>query len=231
MINSIIQGDCLEIMKQIPDGSIDCIITDPPYGINENHIKNLSRETLARPKDYGVYEWDKQRIEKEYFDKMRQISRKQIIFGGNYYTDYLPVGSFIVWDKLNGENDFADCELAWVSTNQAIRKIKYLWNGMIKQHPEQRFHPTQKPINVMIWIIRNYTKPNDLILDPFLGSGTTAVAALRTGRRFIGIELSEEYCAIARKRVDHELSQPRLDLFPTRKGEKEEDPILIKEAM
>ena len=111
--NTTIQGDCLEIMKQMPDKCIDLVLTDPPYGIGESNEKNASRGKLAQTTDFGHYEWDKEKISKEYFDEMVRISKNQIIFGGNYYGSILgDTSCYIVWDKNNGDNDFADCELA-----------------------------------------------------------------------------------------------------------------------
>lgn len=139
------------------------------------------------------------------------MSAEQVIFGGNYYADYLPASaSWIVWDKVNGGNDFADCELAWTSHKKAVRQYTYMWNGMIKQIPEERYHPTQKPLSLMIWVIENYSKPNDLVFDPCAGSGTTAVACIKTGRRFIGCEINPAYFAIAQRRIEDAAAQPML---------------------
>ena len=119
---------------------------------------------------------------------MCECSKNQIIFGGNYYADYLPPSScWIVWDKLNGDSDFADCELAWTSFKTAVRKIQYRWNGMLQgdmKHKEKRVHPCQKPLPVMEWIIEKYTNKDAIILDCFAGSCTTAVACHRLGRKF-----------------------------------------------
>ena len=178
------------------------MITDPPYGIGENHSKVASRGKLAKPIDYGTFNWDNKKVSPNTIKQILRVSNSQVIFGGNYYADLLPASSsWIVWDKQNGANDFADCELAWTSHKKAVRKYTYLWNGMIKQKPEKRFHPTQKPLALMEWVINNYTKPRDVILDPFMGSGTTGVAAMRTGRKFIGIELEPEYFNIAAERI------------------------------
>lgn len=203
-------------MKDIPDGSVDCVITDPPYGIGENNEKNLARVSLALPKargkDYGHYEWDRKRVGREYFDEIRRVSKHQVIFGGNYYTDYLlPSSSWIVWDKEN-TGDFADCELAWTSHKRAVRQFKWRWNGFIRGYggkKEERFHPTQKPVALMEWIVKNYTKSGDTILDPFMGSGTTGVACMKLGRGFIGIEINEDYFEIAKKRIEDEYKAPR----------------------
>lgn len=207
-------GDCLELMKEIPDKSIDAVITDPPYGIKENNFKNLSRQNKAQSIDYGDFEWDKSRVGKEYFDLMRQVSKHQIIFGGNFYTDFLfPSSSWIVWDKLNS-GDFADCEMAWTSHKRAARMFRYLWNGMIKQKPEQRFHPTQKPLDLMLWIVANYTAEGDTVLDPFMGSGTTGEACVNLNRNFIGFEINPDYFAISEKRINNALAkQGKADLI------------------
>ena len=199
---TLYQGDCLEILPTLPAGAVDAVITDPPYGIGENHSKVASRGKLAKPIDYGTFNWDNKKVSPNTIKQILRVSNSQVIFGGNYYADLLPASSsWIVWDKQNGANDFADCELAWTSHKKAVRKYTYLWNGMIKQKPEKRFHPTQKPLALMEWVINNYTKPRDVILDPFMGSGTTGVAAMRTGRKFIGIELEPEYFDIAAERI------------------------------
>ena len=199
---TLYQGDCLDILPTLPAGAVDAVITDPPYGIGENHSKVASRGKLAKPIDYGTFNWDNKKVSPNTIKQILRVSNSQVIFGGNYYADLLPASSsWIVWDKQNGANDFADCELAWTSHKKAVRKYTYLWNGMIKQKPEKRFHPTQKPLALMEWVINNYTKPRDVILDPFMGSGTTGVAAMRTGRKFIGIELEPEYFNIAAERI------------------------------
>ncbi len=202
-------GDCLEILPTLAAGSVDAVITDPPYGIGENGKKNASRQQLAKPRDYGDYFWDK-KIDQGCLQEIVRVSHEQVIFGGNFYADKLPPSSsWIVWDKLNS-GDFADCELAWTSHKKAVRKFAYMWNGFIKQRPEQRYHPTQKPLALMVWVLENYTNPDDLILDPFMGSGTTGVACVQTGRRFIGIEIDPNYYAIAEKRIKEAQMQIRM---------------------
>lgn len=212
--------DSLLILASLVDKSIDVVVTDPPYGIGENNKKNISRgkndsakwrKQLARAVDYGDFEWDDKRVDEEYINEILRVSKEQVIWGGNYYTDYLrPSSSWAVWDKMNGTNDFADCELAWTSHKKAVRKFAYLWNGMIKQKPEKRYHPTQKPLDLMVWVLETYTKPNDLVLDPFMGSGTTGVACLMTGRRFIGCEIEPRYFKIAQERIELESRRPSL---------------------
>lgn len=137
---------------------------------------------------------------------MKRVSKNQIIFGGNYFAENLSNSScWIVWDKDNAESFFADCELAWTSFPTAIRKFKWKWMGMLQENmgnaKEFRHHPTQKPLALMEFCLQNYSKENDLILDCFLGSGTTAVACKKLNRRFIGIEISSDYCKIAEDRL------------------------------
>lgn len=215
----LIFGDCLDEMKKLSDNSADCIVTDPPYGIGESmkqrhkNTKNTIRwkKQAENWKGYPYNEWDKYKLTEEYFRDMFRVSRNQIIFGGNYYSNFLsPSSGWIVWDKLNGKSDFADCELAWTSFNVAVRKFEWLWHGFRKQKAEKRYHSTQKPLALMEWIVKNYSKEGDLILDPFMGSGTTGVACVKSGRRFIGIEINQEYFDIAENRIGEENKQKRL---------------------
>lgn len=205
-INSIVNGDCLEVLKGFPDKCVDLVLTDPPYGIGADKNKRANTKhgnALAKSKDYGFGDWDSSVPGKEVFEEIFRVSKNQIIFGGNYFG--LPPSScWLVWDKENGDNGYADCELAWTSFTTSVRKVKYRWHGMLQgdmRNKESRVHPTQKPLPVMSWIVEKYSKANDIILDPFLGSGTTAVAANMAGRRYIGVEISDKYCEIARQRV------------------------------
>ncbi len=204
-VGKIINSDCLEVMKQMPDKCVDLVLTDPPYGIGEAAKANERRGVLAKAKNYGKANWDNEIPSKEIFDEVLRISKNQIIWGGNYFVEYLKNSPcWLVWDKDNGLNDFADCELAWTSFPTAVRKFKWRWQGMLQEvmgDKEIRQHPTQKPQPLMEWCLENYSEPDALILDPFLGSGTTAVAAKKLGRRWIGIEISKEYCTISEQRL------------------------------
>jgi len=216
-------ADCMEVMRGIDGFRFDLVLTDPPYGIGEAAGKNRGRGTKAGKKDakntrgtaipssdFGSLHWDNVPPTPEYFDMMRAVSLNQIIFGGNYFP-LPPTSCWIVWDKDNGGNDFADCELAWTSFDTAVRKIKYRWNGFLQGNlsatspdKEKRVHPTQKPVAVMKWILERYSEPGDLILDPFLGSGPVAIACEQMGRKWVGVEREEQYCEVAAAR----LSQP-----------------------
>jgi len=220
-LNKIYCMDCLDGMKEMEDKSVDLVLTDPPYGINVcGNGRSGWTGGFGKPihdRKYEPPKWDERRVDKKYIDAIIRVSKNWIIFGGNYYTDMLPPAScVIVWDKKNGSNTFADCELAWTSFNTAVRKFEYKWHGCLQEdmkHKEERYHPTQKPLKLMEWIIQKYSKPNDLILDPFIGSGTTAVACAKHQRNFIGFELEQKYVDIANKRVKPWLQQARLEVL------------------
>lgn len=205
--NTIICGDCLEIMKDWPDNCVDLVLTDPPYGIGAANYKRGGTQhgnSCAKSKEYGLREWDNKPASKYQIDRLLVVSQNQIIFGGNYFQ-VPPSSCWIVWNKDNGNNCYADAELAWTSFKSAVRVVKWKWHGMLQEPgsaKEMRVHPTQKPLGVMKWILERYSSPNDLILDPFCGSGTTCVAAKMLGRRYIGIDISEEYCEIAQRRLE-----------------------------
>lgn len=197
-------GDCLEVMPLV--GRVDAVVTDPPYGIGESSEKVASRGQLAKPKDYGDFDWDKSPASAEHIETIKEISKHQIIFGGNYFT-LGPTSCWLVWDKQN-TGDFADCELAWTNLPKAVRRIYWRWNGMIRKGNDVREHPTQKPVGVMEWCINHLPDTAQTILDPFMGSGTTGVACVKLGRKFIGIELNEQYFDIACSRIEKAYAQP-----------------------
>ena len=206
-------GRCEDVLPGL--SGIDAIVADPPYGIGESPEKVRSRCTSSeRVKrmtviDYGEFDWDGQTLSPEVIELFRSKSRWQVIFGGNYYT-LPPTSCWLVWDKMN-TGDFADCELAWTNLPKAVRRIQYLWNGcMRKERDIPREHPTQKPVGVMEWVIGHLPADAETICDPTMGSGTTGVACVKLGRRFIGIEQSERYFETACKRIADAYRQPRL---------------------
>ena len=201
-------GDCREVLPTLP--KVDLILTDPPYGIGEAAGKNKSRGKLAVAKDYGNDEWDNEPIDDELLGLTIAAGTNAIIFGGNYFN-VPPSPCWLVWDKENGASDFADCELAWTNLQKAVRLKRFMWNGMLRANNEQRGdHPTQKPIGVMRWCIDQAGNPHT-ILDPFMGSGTTGVAAVQMGRRFIGIEREPKYFDVACRRIED--AQRMTDMF------------------
>ena len=212
-------ADCRDVIPFL--SNIDAVVTDPPYGIGESNKKNLSRGKLAKQIDYGNIaidypdeeEWDKQPPDDELIQKLRSISKYQIIFGGNYFH-LPPTKCWLVWDKQQ-TGDFADCELAWTNLNKAVRRITYLWNGMIKQEPEKRYHLTQKPLKVMEWCLSHLPKDVNIILDPFAGSGTTVIACIKQNKKCIAIEKGKNNFDNMVMRVKHEL---REELIGYKKG-------------
>lgn len=205
---TVILGDCLEILPTL--GQFDAVVTDPPYGIGEARKNNASRGKLAVAKDYGISDWDDQPITKESVDLLRNISKWQIIFGGNYF-ELPPAKCWLIWDKENGESDFADAELAWTNLNKAVRLKRYMWNGMLRANKELRGdHPTQKPIGIMKWVISHLPTDVLTIIDPYMGSGTTGVACMEMDKAFVGIERERKYFDIACKRIEDAQRQERL---------------------
>lgn len=205
---TIYHGTALAVLDEF-DGNrtqpFDLLLTDPPYGIGEARGKNKSRSNVAEARDYGVSSWD-DRPACEAIALARRLCRWQVIFGGNYY-DLPPSKCWLVWDKDNGQNDFADCELAWTNLDKAVRKLTYRWAGMLQEPGcphEVRQHPTQKPEPVMRWALLQAPQDVRTVLDPFIGSGTTVVACKRLGRAAIGIERDERYCEMAVERLRQE---------------------------
>ena len=193
---TIYLGDCRHIMPLLP--RFDLLLTDPPYGIGESSKKNASREQLAKPRDYGDFNWDQRPVEDWALSLARSLCDKQIIFGGNYYA-LPPCKGPLVWDKEN-TGDFADGEMAWNNLGCALRIKRHLWNGFQRQGGEAREHPTQKPLEVIKWAL-SLAGDVATILDPWAGSGTTGRAALDLGKHAVLIEREERYCEIAANRM------------------------------
>ena len=202
---TIYHGDCRVILPEL--GKFDLLLTDPPYGIGEAAGRNKSRGKLAVAKDYGDDDWDSAPPAPETLALCRAACTHQIIFGGNYFE--LPANScWLVWDKDNGESDFADCELAWTNLAKAVRRKRYRWAGMLQEPGrarEHRQHPTQKPLEIMSWALGHAPPTVASVLDPFMGSGTTLRAAKNRGLRAVGIDRVERYCEIAAKRLAQEV--------------------------
>ena len=201
-------GDCREILPTLP--KVDAVVTDPPYGISAAKRGTIGTAKAAPVRDYGAADWDNDPIPEDLMALVRASGRYSVIFGGNYYN-CAPASCWLVWDKLN-TGDFADCELAWTNLPKAVRRIKFMWNGMLRAHGEPRGdHPTQKPIGVMKWCIEQLPADCETILDPFMGSGTTGVAAVKMGKQFTGIEREPKYFDAACRRIAEAKRQP--DLF------------------
>jgi site-specific DNA-methyltransferase (adenine-specific)/modification methylase len=202
-------GDCAEILPTL--GHFDAVVTDPPYGIGEAKGRNKTRGKLAISKDYGDDDWDNEPVTKQAIDLMRNLSKWQVIFGGNYF-ELPPTKCWLIWDKENGTTDFADAELAWTNLNKAVRLKRYMWHGMLRANKEPRGdHPTQKPVGIMEWVINHLPAETQTIIDPYMGSGTTGVACAKMGKSFVGIEREQKYFDVACKRIKLAYAQP--DMF------------------
>lgn len=207
----LILGDCLEVMRSMPDKSVDAVITDPPYGIDYMDLES-HQERYGWNDKLQIGEWDKKRIDKCYFDEVLRIGKKVLVWGGNYYTDYLPpTMQWFIWDKGQRKFSLADFEMAWSSNWNASRIFNYPRSRALK---DVKVHPTQKPVALMEWCVINMKiSEGDTIFDPFMGSGTTGVACVKTGRNFIGCEIDEGYFKIAEKRIHDAQQQMRIE-FP-----------------
>lgn len=200
--------DCMDAMAEFPDKFFDLAVVDPPYGIN------IAKE---KPRKSGRWNyipknWDNATPSSDYFAELQRVSAMQIIWGANHFISRIPIDSpcWLIWDKKNGESNFADCELAWTSFKSSVRKFEWLWNGFQKQQPEDRIHPTQKPIALYDWIFANYAKAGQKVLDTHLGSGSSRIAANKAGIDFWGYELDADYFAAHEKRYANFISQLRM---------------------
>ena len=204
-INKVYLADCMDIMRMMPDKSVDLCIVDPPYGIGSG--KELEHNGW---KSYGVKEWDNSPPKKEYFNELFRISKNQIIWGANHFISMIPFNfsCFLIWDK--GQRDFslADGEMAWTSFTSSARFFNY---SRAKAIQEGKIHPTQKPIALYKWILKNYAKPNDKIFDSHVGSGSIRIACHDMGFDFEGCEIDKDYWEAQEARYNQHIMQG--DLF------------------
>lgn len=223
----LILGDCRVILLQL--GRVDAVVTDPPYGIafcKGSGGKGMSRIRNAAP----IFGDDAD------FDPGPWLSYPHVIlWGANHFAARLPHGRWLAWDKLAGVpefDSFSDVEFAWCKGRGKDRIFNHLWKGVIKESEktagkaQERWHPTQKPVALMRWCIEQLPETCDVILDPYMGSGSTGVACVKLGRRFIGIEIESKYFEIAIRRIESAVRQP--DLFikqPEPRAVQEELPL------
>lgn len=213
---TITNEDNIALMARYPDKYFDLAIVDPPYGIGEDGSKNHTRGNLAISKAYDSYSGsDLEPPSVEYFNELTRVSKNQIIWGANHFISRIPLDSpcWIVWDKVNGNNDFADCELAYTSFKSAVRQVKFMWNGMLQgnmANKETRIHPNQKPVSLYKWLLDKYAKHGDKILDTHLGSGSLAIACHDYNFDLTACELHECYFNKSMKRIQQHTSQVRI---------------------
>ena len=233
--------DCLEYMKSLPDNYFDLAIADPPYGIGaskpskkpSNILQKNGSIMSASVTDFGKKDWDNNIPTQEFFDELRRVSKNQIIWGANYFGLQ---GGMIVWDKINGNSDQYDCEIAYQSFNKRTDLVHYMWNGMFqgkycgrdirqaamqqgnKALNEKRIHPTQKPVILYEWLLNNYAKKGDRIFDPMMGSQSSRIAAYRLGFDYVGCELDKEY---------YDKGCTRFNIMATQQTEQDYSPMLL----
>ena len=171
---------------------------------------------LAETTKFKPSQWDATPPPKEYFDELFRVSKNQIIFGANHFISCIPYDSscWLVWDKDNGKNDFADCELAWTSFTSAVRMFRFAWHGFRQgdmKNKEKRIHPTQKPVRLYEWILSKYAKDGDKIIDTHAGSSSSLIACYNFGYDYIGFEIDKEYYTLAAERLQAAQSQIRIE--------------------
>ena len=199
---TMIQGDCMDFMRTLPNKAFSLAIIDPPYGVGMDGNNNWSGSK------HEVKQWDSEAPKIEYFNELKRVSINQIIWGANHFISRNPIDSscWIIWDKINDGFSFADAEIAWTSFKTAIRIFRYHRGSQT----DKRIHPTQKPIQLYKWLLKNYAKEGDTILDTHLGSGSSAIAAHDGHFKFTGIELDADYYEAAKKRIIYHQKQQNL---------------------
>lgn len=207
-------ADCMDVMKGFPDGYFDLAIVDPPYGIGiVSQFKKTteSKRSMMRGMN-GITgsEWDSATPDGQYFEELRRVSKHQIIWGGNYFLDHLTATRcFLSWDKMNGTNNMADFELAWTSFDGSCRRFAM---HHFSAGYDAKIHPTQKPVPLYKWILANFAKPGQRVLDTHLGSGSHAIAAHYAGIHLTACEIDPDYFHAAKARIERETRQT--ELFP-----------------
>jgi site-specific DNA-methyltransferase (adenine-specific) len=204
--------DCMEAMKEMPDKAFDLAIVDPPYGdtLVQGGYCAGKGGGVAKNRDYNNALWKQKAPDFDYFNYLKRVSKNQIIWGANHFGNMPPSSCWVVWDKVNGKSHFADCELAYCSFETTVRKFEFMWSGMLQQNmkeKEHRIHPTQKPVQLYKWLLQNYAKEGDKILDTHLGSGSIAIACYDMGFDLTGYEIDADYYNAAVKRLENHKKQ------------------------
>lgn len=220
-MNAAYNLDCMTAMKQMPDKYFDLAVADPPYfsGPERRGYYGCRESKIGVHRDYPVTpKWEVPGA--EFFDELRRVSKNYIVFGCNYFDYHFPSGR-IVWDKVNANSSFSDCEIAATTCHDSIRMFRYMWNGTMqgksilegsamqgnKRKNEPRFHPTQKPVALYAWIFDRYAQPGDKVLDTHLGSGSSRIAAWDAGLDFVGFEIEPYYFERQKERFEEHAAQ------------------------
>ena len=194
--------DCVKGLKRFPDKHFDLAIVDPPYGIGGF--------TQSETKKYGNYKWNEKPPTEDYFIELKRVSKERIVWGANYYNCFEGGNAAIIWNKQNPHPSLSVCEIASVSWGKKVAYYEYQWHGLAMHRIRSGFHPCEKPVALYEWILKNYTKGGELILDTHLGSGSSRIAAYKNGFNFVGFELDPEYYKKQEKRFKDFVSQLRL---------------------
>lgn len=217
MNNVVYNEDCMLGMKRYPNDYFDLAIVDPVYSdVTRGGYMAAHGGGGANPVHYDNSIWGQEKTPPEYFDELFRVSKNQIIWGGNYFMEAIHRDSqcWLVWDKKRAEGvSFADCELAWTSFNKAVRIFRFRWDGFFQEdmkNKEKRIHPTQKPVALYEWILENYAKQGDKILDTHVGSGSSRIACHHMGYDFTGYEINKTYFDLQEKRFLSETAQMNL---------------------
>jgi len=195
--------DCLPAMRQMEDNEFDLAIVDPPYGIG-----NFTQSD--RKYRYGEYKWNESIPGEKYFEELKRVSKKRIIWGANYYNCFENGHAAIIWDKQNPHPSMSRCEIASVSWNKRVDYVSIAHYGFVGEH--DNFHPSGKPVALYKWLLKNYAEPGDRILDTHLGSGSIAIACWDLGFDLTGFEIDKDYYNDAMKRFKMHTAQLQLDL-------------------
>ena len=227
-LNHLYNMNCMDLMKQFPDGYFELAIVDPPYFEGPNRRKyygsEISTTRIKRIMYPILNEWKVP--DSAYFDELFRVSKNQIIWGCNYYDYRFPSSGRIIWDKCNGKNSFSDCEIAYCSLHNSVRLFRYMWNGMMqgksisegyiaqgnKKLNECRIHPTQKPIALYEWLLMKYATTGDKILDTHVGSASSLIACHNLGFDYIGAEIDTYMCKKAQQRMEENFAQLMLQI-------------------
>ena len=208
--------DCMEYMATLPDKAFDLAVVDPPYGIGADKknsgLELKSRKSASLSKDYGKQRWDNDIPTDKYFIELKRVSVNQIVWGNNFFGLR---GGAIYWHKEVTMPTYSDGEIAYCSLINSVRFFRYAWHGMIQENmknKEFRIHPTQKPVALYQWLLKNYAKQGDKILDTHLGSGSSAIACDIMGFDFVGIEIDEDYYKAALDRFNRHKQQLTLEI-------------------
>ena len=205
--------DCMSYMATLPDKAFELAIVDPPYGIGEDGAKNHTRGSNAKPILYTAKKWDRSHAPKDYFNELNRISKNQIVWGANHFIENIPHANSIcsfLWNKMDSENYFSSCELAYTFFKKGLRKFKFLWSGYWQgdmKNKETRIHPTQKPVALYKWLLDKYAKPGDRILDTHGGSRSLAIACHQMGFDHVSCELDKDYHEASVKRFKEQTKQ------------------------